>query len=137
VKIQTSSRSKTVEEAANLQTVIDFYEIIINQQKWDRISEFVDPGYIQHKPEIADGIPGLLSFMRWVYENSPNHESRLVRALVDGEFVTLHVNVINAVEHANLAVMDIFRLKNGKLIEHWDVARPVPTKGLKNDNTMF
>jgi len=135
--IQTSSRAKTPQEEANLQTVINFYDTVLNQQQWDRVGEFVDPGYIQHKPEVADGIPGLLAFMHWVYENSPNHKVRLVRALVDGDFVTLHVNVINAVEHPNLAVMDIFRLKDGKLIEHWDVARPVPTEGLLNDNTMF
>jgi len=60
-----------------------------------------------------------------------------VRALVDGDYVTLHVNVIDAVEAPDLAVMDIFRIENGKLIEHWDVARPVPHENLLNDNTMF
>jgi len=135
--IQTSSRAKTPQEEQNLKTVIDFYRIVLNDQNWDRVAEFVDPGYIQHKPEVADGIPGLLTFMHWVYENSPSHSVHLVRALVDGDYVTLHVNVKNAVEAADLAVMDIFRLKDGKLIEHWDVARPVPTEGLLNDNTMF
>jgi predicted SnoaL-like aldol condensation-catalyzing enzyme len=55
---------------------------------------------------------------------------------VDGDYVILHVHIMNAVEAPNLAVMDIFRVEKGILKEHWDVASPV-TESAKNVNGVF
>jgi predicted SnoaL-like aldol condensation-catalyzing enzyme len=35
------------------------------------------------------------------------------------------------------AFYDLFRMENGKAVEHWDVIQPVPTTGLANNNGMF
>lgn len=135
--VQTSGRAHSPMETANLRLVLEFYDAILNRQQWERLDEFVDPGYLQHKPDAADGPAGLREFVQGVYRQSPRHRVRIVRALVDGDFVTLHVNVLHAVEAPSLAVMDIFRIRNGRLVEHWDVAQPVPTTGLRNANGMF
>ena len=74
--------------------------------------------------------------MRSVYEQAPNHKARIVRSFVDGDYVILHVQIMNGVEAPNIAVMDIFRVEDGKLMEHWDVASPVPEKA-KNVNGVF
>lgn len=126
----------TKQEEKNLKAVLDFYDVVINGQQYSRVYEFVDKNYIQHKPEVEDGPEGLLDFVRWVYSQSPQHKTRIIRSFVDGDYVILHVHVINGPEAKDLAVMDIFRVENGVLMEHWDVASPVPLTA-KNDNGVF
>lgn len=127
---------RTEEEQKNLQAVIDFYEVVINGRQYERAGEFLDDNYIQHKPEAETGPKGVLDFVQWVYSQSPDHKARIVRSFVDGDYVILHVHIINGVEAKNIAVMDIFRVKNEKLMEHWDVASPVPETS-RNVNSVF
>jgi predicted SnoaL-like aldol condensation-catalyzing enzyme len=126
----------TKQEEKNLKAVLDFYDVVINGQQYSRVYEFVDKNYIQHKPEVEDGPEGLLDFVRWIYSQSPQHKARIIRSFVDGDYVILHVHVINGAETKDIAVMDIFRVENGVLMEHWDVASPVPLNA-KNDNGVF
>jgi predicted SnoaL-like aldol condensation-catalyzing enzyme len=123
-------------EEKNLKAVLDFYDIVINNQQYDRVFEFVDKNYLQHKPEVETGPEGLLNFVRWIYANSPEHKAEIVRSFVDGDYVILHVHIINGVEAKDIAVMDIFRVENGILMEHWDVACPVAATS-KNVNGVF
>jgi predicted SnoaL-like aldol condensation-catalyzing enzyme len=116
----------TKQEEKNLKAVLDFYDVVINGQQYSRVYEFVDKNYIQHKPEVEDGPEGLLDFVRWIYSQSPQHKARIIRSFMGGDYVILHVHVINGAEAKDIAVMDIFRVENGMLMEHWDVASPVP-----------
>ena len=126
----------TKQEEKNLKAVLDFYDVVIDGQQYSRVYEFVDKNYIQHKPEVEDGPEGLLDFVRWIYSQSPQHKARIIRSFVDGDYVILHVHVINGAEAKDIAVMDIFRVENGMLREYWDVASPVPLNA-KNDNGVF
>jgi predicted SnoaL-like aldol condensation-catalyzing enzyme len=127
---------RTEQEQRNLKAVLDFYEVVINGQHYERAGEFLDDNYIQHKPEVETGPEGVLKFVRWIYEQSPQHRARIVRSFVEDDYVILHVHIMNGVEAPNIAVMDIFRVENGKLMEHWDVASPVPETA-KNTNGVF
>jgi predicted SnoaL-like aldol condensation-catalyzing enzyme len=123
-------------EKKNLKAVLDFYEVVINGQEYSRASEFLDKSYKQHKPEVEDGIDGVLDFVRSVYGQSPKHRAHIIRSFVEDDYVILHVHIMNGAEAENIAVMDIFRVENGKLMEHWDVAHPVPAAS-KNNNGVF
>ncbi len=127
---------RTEREEENLKAVLDFYDVIINGQQYERAGEFLDNNYIQHKPEVETGYQGVLDFVRSVYDQAPDHKARIVRSFVDGDYVILHVHIMNAPEALHLAVMDIFRVEDGKLVEHWDVASPVPETA-KNVNSVF
>lgn len=126
----------TTQEQKNLKAVLDFYETVINSQQYSRTGEFVDKNYIQHKPEVETGPEGLLDFVRGIYAQSPDHRAEIVRSFVDGDYVILHVHIHNGVEAKDIAVMDIFRVEDGMLMEHWDVASPVPADS-KNVNGVF
>jgi predicted SnoaL-like aldol condensation-catalyzing enzyme len=127
---------RTEQEEKNLKAVLDFYDVIVNGRQYERAGEFLDDNYIQHKPEVETGAQGVLDFVRSVYDQAPLHRARIVRSFVDGDYVILHVHIMNAVEAPNLAVMDIFRVEDGKLMEHWDVASAVPETS-RNANGVF
>ena len=59
-------------------------------------------------------------------------------ALADGDLVALHVHNRRSPELRGNAVVDIFRIENGKVVEHWDVVQAIPDPDkAKNKNSMF
>ena len=131
-----SGAKRSAEEERNRQAVLDFYKTVIIRGEYDRVLEWLDPGYIQHKPVVPDGPQGVLDFMKAERVRNPKHVVEIVRCFVDGDYVFVHVHVHLMPAEPDRAVMDIFRYKNGKLLEHWDVDQPVP-EILVHSNTMF
>ena len=126
----------TEQEEKNLRAVPNFYEVIINGRQYERAGQSLDDNYFQHKAEAETGTQGVLDFVRSVYDQAPLRKARTVRSSVDGDYVILRVHITNAAEAPNLAVIDVFRAEDGKLMEHWDVASAVPeTAG--NANGVF
>jgi predicted SnoaL-like aldol condensation-catalyzing enzyme len=126
----------TPQEETNKQVVLDFYEKALNQKDFEAAARHFGPRYIQHNPLAADGIEGFKRFIEFRREKFPNAKSVIKRALVDGDFVILHVHGIREPGERGVAIIDIFRLENGKIVEHWDVIQPIPEKAA-NDNGMF
>ena len=56
--------------------------------------------------------------------------------MADGDLVMLHVHSKPSPDGRGSAIVDIFRVENGKIVEHWDVIQPAPETA-KNSNTMF
>ena len=124
------------ERAANLQLVLDVYEQVLQPLDSSRVDEFFAADYRQHNPMARTGAAGLKEFLDWARATSPHAEHRVKRVFVDGDHVVAHVHVIiNPGERGN-AVVDIFRIVNGRIAEHWDVAQPVPAESA-NTNGMF
>jgi predicted SnoaL-like aldol condensation-catalyzing enzyme len=126
----------TAQEEANKKVVLDFYDKALNQKDFEAAAKHFGPRYIQHNPLAADGIEGFKKFIEFRREKFPNTKSEIKRALADGDMVILHVHSIREPGERGVAIVDIFRLDNGKIVEHWDVIQPIPEKAA-NDNTMF
>lgn len=94
---------------------------MIIRHEYDHWPEFLHLEYKQHKPNVADGPQDVLDFMRAAYARFPRHNVDVVRSFVDGDYVILHVHVHMQPLHHDIAVKDIFRVKDGKLMEHWNV----------------
>jgi len=69
-------------------------------------------------------------------EKFPKSRSEIKRVIADGDLVVLHVHSVREPGQRGRAIVDIFRLENGKIVEHWDVVQDIPEKAA-NDNTMF
>jgi predicted SnoaL-like aldol condensation-catalyzing enzyme len=126
----------TAQEEANKKTVIDFYDRAINQKDFDAAKVHLGARYIQHNPRAADGPEGLKGFIGFLKAKFPKYKSEFKRVLADGDFVIVHVHNVPEPGDRGRAIMDIFRLESGKIVEHWDVAQDIPEKPA-NNNTMF
>jgi len=117
-------------------SVVDFYEKALNQKDFDAAAKYLGPRYTQHNPNAADGPEGLRALLGFLEEKFPNSRSEIKRVFADGDYVILHVHAVREPGTRGTAIVDIFRLEDGKIVEHWDVVQPIPEKAA-NANGMF
>ncbi|SFB21402.1 SnoaL-like domain-containing protein [Collimonas sp. OK607] len=67
---------------------------------------------------------------------SPTSRGEIKQAFSDGNFVILHVHKTTSPTDRGVAIIDIFRLEHGKIVEHWDVTQEIPEK-TTSGNGMF
>ncbi len=126
----------TAQEEANRRLVLEVYARVLTPLDASRVDEFFAPDYIQHNPMAASGAAGLKAFLDWARAHSPHAEHRVKRVFVDGDYVIAHVHVIVHPGERGNAVIDIFRIENGKVAEHWDAAQEIPAHA-SNSNGML
>ena len=121
---------------SNKKNVVEFYEKAINQKDFDAASKYLGSRYIQHNPTAPDGAEGLKGFIGFLKSKFPESKSEIKRVFAEGDYVILHVHAVREPGTRGRAIVDIFRLENGKIVEHWDVAQDIPEKPA-NSNGMF
>jgi predicted SnoaL-like aldol condensation-catalyzing enzyme len=126
----------TPQEEANERIVLDLYDKALDRHDFEAASRHLGPTYKQHNPMAEDGAEGLKKFIAWRKQKFPKARSEIKRAFADGDYVILHVHSVREPGERGLAIVDIFRLENGKVVEHWDATQPVPEK-FANGNGMF
>ena len=126
----------TPEEEANRATVLAFYEKGLNQKDAEAALQYVGNRYVQHNPGAADGPDGFRRFIAFLKEKAPQSHSEIKRSFVDGDMVILHVHAVREPGSRGNAIVDMFKLENGKIVEHWDVVQPIP-ETVANGNGMF
>ena len=126
----------TLQMEENKKTVRALYEAALNKKDFDEASKYLGSKYIQHNPNAADGPDGLKGFIGFLKDKFPNNRSEIKRIFADGDYVIVHVHAVREPGTRGNAIIDIFRLENGKVVEHWDAVQPIPEKAA-NDNGMF
>ncbi len=121
---------------ANKRTVLAFYDAALNRLNVDEAAAYFGPHFINHNPRAKEGIEGFRALLQDVKQQFPGLRCDVRRAFADGDFVMLHVHLKLQPEELGLAIVEIFRLERGKIVEHWDVRQPVPETSA-NTNGMF
>lgn len=134
----TSGAHESMRVAAkNKELVVAFYNMIFQDHKVrEALAKYVGDRYIQHNPLAPNGTEALLGFFEPYFARNPTARSEIKRAVAEGDLVFLHVHARSSETDRGMAVVDIFRVENGKVVEHWDVVQPIPEKSA-NENTMF
>lgn len=122
--------------ATNKRLVTAFYDAAINQKDYDRAVAYLGPEYKQHNPTAGDGAAGLKGFIDFLKAKFPMQHGDIKQILADGDLVALHVHSTRGDGTPGRAIVDIFRIANGKVVEHWDVIQDIPEKSA-NSNGMF
>jgi predicted SnoaL-like aldol condensation-catalyzing enzyme len=121
---------------ANKKAVQEFYDFVINKKDFESASKYMGDRYKQHNPLVADRPEGLKAFIEFLKTNFPEARSEIKRVFADGDYVILHVHSIRPPNMRGRAIIEIFRLENGKIDEHWDVIQEIPEESA-NPNGMF
>jgi predicted SnoaL-like aldol condensation-catalyzing enzyme len=116
---------------------VGLLDMAFNQRKVAAAFEkYVGLYYRQHNPAAPEGkAPAVEILSKWVAA-TPTIRYDMKRVISDGDLVVVHSHVTMNPTDRGLAVVDIFRVQKGKVVEHWDVSQPVPEKPA-NNNTMF
>jgi predicted SnoaL-like aldol condensation-catalyzing enzyme len=119
----------------NKKNVAEFYDLLLNKKDFAAANRFMGKRYKQHNPLVKDGPEGLREFVEARKANHPDARSEIKRIFAEGDYVILHVHsILN--EQIQRAIIEIFRLEDGKIDEHWDVIQPIPEESA-NPNGMF
>ncbi len=110
----------------NKTRVTEYLEQVWNAKRLEALSEYVDDNLIQHNPHMPNGRAALEGFLMGFFQNVPNGHFEIKRLIAEGDLVVLHSHFRATAEDHGMAVVDIFRLEDGWLVEHWDVSASIP-----------
>lgn len=116
-----------METLSNKTIVLQCYRKIIRDLDFSLVDLYIKDDYIQHSPTVKNGREGLvemLGFLKSLPKPTEQAPSPIVRVIADGDFVAVHLDVKFMAKR--MAVIDLYRLENGKLAEHWDVGQMQP-----------
>lgn len=96
----------------------------------DKVDDFISSKeFIQHNPHLDNGIDALKGFLPHLFNNMmPEGTWEVKRVIADDNMVVVHSLAKSTPDALGMAVVDIFRVNEGKIVEHWDVTTDVPEK---------
>ncbi|WP_460072923.1 nuclear transport factor 2 family protein [Streptomyces sp. YKOK-I1] len=120
---------------ANRVLVTEFTEKVLVGGDRSAMTDYVsEETYRQHNPEAADGIEGFAAAAaKWAGQGKRLHYAMVHKVIAEGDFV---LTVSEGTFSLPVAFYDLFRVADGKIVEHWDVVMPFPAD-LPHDNSLF
>ena len=109
----------------NRALVTDFIETVLINRELDKVADYVSAKtYIQHNPEVGDGLQSFLDLFS--PEACPLSYQECFMSVAEGNFVA----TLNRAswDGQDLCQVDLFRVEDGKIVEHWDNSEPVPPR---------
>jgi predicted SnoaL-like aldol condensation-catalyzing enzyme len=124
---------------ANREFVRSFAKEVLIDRRLERLNDYVDAAaYTEHNPHLSDGLSGLRSALSSGAEDGSRtvDYQRSHRVIAEGDFVLTVNEGFRSGVHSSF--YDLFRVANGKVVEHWDTTCEVPPRSeWKNDNGKF
>ena len=112
-------------ETKNKAIVLEAFDTLFNKRDYVTAEKFWSPNYVQHSAHIPPGREGLFSLIK----NLPptlKYENGLI--LAEGNMLMLHGRFSGIGQPANWITLDIVRIEDGRLSEHWDVIEDEATR---------
>ncbi|WP_315139647.1 nuclear transport factor 2 family protein [Achromobacter marplatensis] len=122
---------------SNKEIVTAFFRMMFQDREIDEaVRLYVSPNYVQHNPYMRDGVGPMVDFFPPYFDQHPQAIVEIKRVIAEGDLVVIHNQWRDSPEDRGQAVVDIFRVDKGKIVEHWDVSQEIP-ENPANQNGMF
>lgn len=119
----------------NKAVVLEAFDTLFNKRDYASAERFWSANYIQHSAHIEPGRDGLFNLVKAAPPALKYEHGTIV---AENDYVLVHGRYSNTGLPANWVVVDVVRLKDGVLVEHWDVIQDEATKQQsKSGNPMF
>ncbi|MBV8251511.1 MAG: ester cyclase [Chitinophaga sp.] len=132
--IQVSNLPSTVQEQ-NKKVVLAFYQQMFGDKDTAAVDKYILPTYIQHNPGVSDGATAFKKAAAAWFKGAPKTKIDVQHIAADSDLVFLHIKNIKP-DGKLKSTIDIFRLENGRIAEHWDAQQDVPDQAA-NAHPMF
>src|SRR5258705_12047428 len=122
-------------ETKNKALVLESFATLFNKRDYVAAERYWSPNYIQHSAHIEPGRDGLVNLIKSIPPTLKYEHDMIV---AEDEFVIVHGRFSGHGQPANWIAADILRIKDGVLVEHWDVIEDEVTRAQsKSGNPMF
>ncbi len=118
----------------NKKLVGEFLQKVVGDLDFKSIPSYIAEDYIQHNPMVADGRQAFTDFATIAFKDLPKSKVDIKRMIAEGDLVSVHTK--GNFNGKDVSIMDIFRIENNMIAEHWDVIQEVPEQSA-NDHPMF
>lgn len=126
--------SSTSTAEANKQLVLKATQELFGKLDLTAIDRYWSDQYTQHNPLYQDGKQQLRALIQGAIDSGVPTKAEVKRVAAEGDLVWVHAR--SFFFGKELASVEIFRVENRKIVEHWDVIQEVPAVSA-NNNTMF
>ena len=119
------------QETDNVKVVIDFFQRLMNEHDFETtLKNHAGGSYLQHNRAIPNEIEGLVGYVKKMVKRFPEYSFDVKKVYADGDYVILHSHTTMKAKHRGnekkgFIITDTFKLKDGKLVEHWDAIQPI------------
>ena len=109
------------EGMSNKDIVRAFTQNVFNARDLSRLDDYMHDDYIQHNPTVAQGKAGFIDFCQnRFFKAFPGLRLHIRHIYADGDIVVCHNLAVLEPGRVENIVFDVYRLRGGKLAEHWD-----------------
>jgi len=132
----TSAATDTIQSPKEV--VIAFYKLaLMDFRPKEAFARYASPDFVEHSADSHGGTAqSTVDFLDDLIKKSPEPKWEIVRVIAEGDLVFLHVRFTPAKGATPVIVGEIFRVRNGKLAEHWDIIQHAPEHPV-NPNPVF
>jgi len=119
----------------NKTLLLTLYDAVVHRE-WDRVRSLLTDDFIDHNPRVAhdlaasDGREAFIDYFQKGGTPLDDANVRIGRMIANEDFAVVHYLLTNPDHPGGLAVVDIFKVRDGRFSEHWDVLQPVPEESL-------
>jgi len=119
----------------NRDLIRSFVEEVLVSNQLSQLDRYIDSeGFVEHNPHMSDGLPALREAL--FRNDKARRYDKIHRLLSEGNFV---LSVCEGhLRETHVSFYDLFRVADGKIVEHWDTVDIVPPRSeWVNDNGKF